>query len=77
MATDYQGKNVVVTGASSGIGAAIGLELARRGGRVILVAQRADRLAQIAQQIAEGGGSARAVICDISTESRSRTWLQG
>ncbi len=69
MATDYQGKNVVVTGASSGIGAAIGLELARRGGRVILVARRADRLSQIAQQVTEGGGSATAVTCDISKES--------
>ena len=35
---------VIVTGASSGIGAATGRELARRGGRVVLAARRLDQL---------------------------------
>jgi NADP-dependent 3-hydroxy acid dehydrogenase YdfG len=41
----------VVTGASSGIGRAIALALASRGARVCLVGRRADRLADVAQQV--------------------------
>uniref|UniRef100_UPI0031DC1589 SDR family NAD(P)-dependent oxidoreductase n=1 Tax=Mycobacterium sp. TaxID=1785 RepID=UPI0031DC1589 len=41
----------VVTGASSGIGACIARELARRGHQVVLVARRADKLADLAGQL--------------------------
>ena len=47
----------VVTGASSGIGAASARMLAAAGFRVVLAARRADRLAQVAEQIASKGGS--------------------
>ena len=49
---------VVVTGASSGIGAALARTLARRGARVALVARRAERLHALANEIATAGGSA-------------------
>jgi NADP-dependent 3-hydroxy acid dehydrogenase YdfG len=48
----------VVTGASSGIGAASAKGLAAAGYRVVLTARRADRLADVAAQIADSGGSA-------------------
>jgi len=48
----------VVTGASSGIGAASARGLAAAGYRVVLTARRADRLADVAAQIADSGGSA-------------------
>ncbi|MGW7519304.1 SDR family oxidoreductase [Streptomyces sp. NPDC054796] len=53
-----EGKVVVVTGASSGIGEATALLLARRGARLVLGARRTDRLAELARRIEEAGGTA-------------------
>ncbi len=48
----------VVTGASSGIGAATAVQLAEAGYRVVLTARRAGRLAEVAERIADMGGEA-------------------
>ena len=47
----------VVTGASSGIGAATARHLARQGWRVVLIARRADRLRAIADEVDAAGGA--------------------
>lgn len=56
----------VVTGASSGIGAAIARALGALGWRVVLGARRADRLAEAARAVEEAGGEALAFPCDVS-----------
>jgi short-subunit dehydrogenase len=63
---ELQGRVAVVTGASSGIGAALARELARRGGRVALVARRRDRLEALAREIVEAGGEASVHPCDVA-----------
>ena len=50
------GKVVVVTGASSGIGEAMAREYAKMGAKVVMAARREDELKRIAQEIADAGG---------------------
>ena len=59
-------KVAIVTGASSGIGAATALELARRNMKVVLAARRTDRVEALAGKIVEGRGHALHVTCDVT-----------
>lgn len=60
------GEVAIVTGASSGIGAATACELARRGAAVVLTARRAPMLDVQLRWIREAGGSAIAITADLS-----------
>jgi NADP-dependent 3-hydroxy acid dehydrogenase YdfG len=55
-----------VTGASSGIGRAVALELARQGGKVVCLARREDRLQALAKEIEALGGSVECVAGDVT-----------
>lgn len=59
------GKTVIVTGASSGIGRAAALELARRGARLVLAARRVELLELVAEECRAMGGTATAVQVDV------------
>ena len=70
-------KIAVVTGASSGIGAATARKLASQGLRVILVARRQERLELLADEIRRSGGQADIISADLSQESeRERVYSQ-
>lgn len=59
-------KTVVITGASSGIGRATAIEMARRGAHVILGARRAELLQQVAAECVALGVRAEAIQCDVT-----------
>ena len=61
-------RTAVVTGASSGIGAATVRLLAAQGFRVVCAARRADRLESLVADIEQQGGSAVAVACDVTVD---------
>jgi ribitol 2-dehydrogenase len=61
--TSLAGKVVLITGASSGIGAATAMALARRGAKVALAARSADKLQALAQELGE---NALAVPTDVT-----------
>jgi short-subunit dehydrogenase len=71
--TPDPGSTCVVTGASSGIGADIARELARRGHGVTLVARREERLRELAAELAEVHGTrAETVALDVTDEDARR-----
>ena len=65
-AVDLEGKRILLTGASSGIGEAAAEKLARRGARVVVVARRQELLDDLVTRINDAGGDARAHACDLA-----------
>lgn len=65
------GKVALVTGASSGIGRGIALELAKAGATVALAARRQDRLAELVAEIEAFGGKALALPGDMTVEAEA------
>ncbi len=61
-----EGRVIVITGASSGIGEAAALQLAAKGAHVLLVARRQEELDRVCAQIAGQGGRASAYAANLS-----------
>ncbi|MEA2684554.1 MAG: hypothetical protein QOK05_2882 [Chloroflexota bacterium] len=67
MMYDLKGRGVLLTGASSGIGRALALELARRGVRLALVARREQLLEELAEEVVKlGSERPRVLVADLS-----------
>ncbi|MNE15987.1 3-oxoacyl-[acyl-carrier-protein] reductase FabG [compost metagenome] len=65
-AFSLSGKTVLITGASSGIGAHLARTAAGAGARVVLAARRLERLGELAEAIQRDGGQALAVALDVT-----------
>lgn len=66
MSKGIEGKVVLITGGSTGIGAEVARLLAARGAKVAVAARRADKLEAVVAQITADGGTARAYTLDVT-----------
>jgi short-subunit dehydrogenase len=73
---DLSGRVAAITGASSGIGLAVARHLAREGIAVVLGARRAARLDDAVREIRGSGGSAEAVVADVTSEGDVQRLVQ-
>ncbi|RJL11476.1 SDR family NAD(P)-dependent oxidoreductase [Paracoccus siganidrum] len=70
---ELQGKSIIITGASSGIGAAAALLFAREGVNLILGARRSEKLEVLAQTINQGNGRAIFLPGDVKDETYAQS----
>lgn len=66
---NLKGKVVVITGASSGIGKSIAINLAAKGAKVVLAARREEKLKKIVENIIQDGGEASYVVADVQNRT--------
>lgn len=66
---NIKGKVVAITGASSGMGKAIAIELAKNGAKVILGARRTEQLLQLVEDIKSTGGEAACITTDVKNKA--------
>jgi short-subunit dehydrogenase len=71
----YNGKIAVVTGASSGIGHRLAVDLAHRGATVVGLARRAGLLAELEGQLKEATPASSTRVCDVGDSDRYRAVL--
>jgi NAD(P)-dependent dehydrogenase (short-subunit alcohol dehydrogenase family) len=71
-----QGRCILITGASFGIGACLAVRLANSGARLLLVARTADKLLEVQAQVAANGGRADVFPCDLADPEQVEALLQ-
>lgn len=76
MSISLAGKAALVTGASSGIGAATALAFARAKMRVSISGRRVDKLSALAQEIEQNGGRVQVIAADVGDEAQARRMVQ-
>src|SRR5947209_8639633 len=65
---NFKDKVALITGASSGIGAALAREFHRGGAHVILAARRVERLEALAKELSRDGRVALTGVCDVTRD---------
>ncbi|KAL0818866.1 hypothetical protein ABMA28_008185 [Loxostege sticticalis] len=68
----FNNKVVLVTGASSGIGAAIALKFAEEGANVAIVGRKADKLKNVSEDIAKVGNKPLVIAADVTKEDDAK-----
>ncbi len=66
---DYKGKVVVVSGASSGLGAQMAKGYAKQGATLVITARRLEKLEEVAEQIRQEGVECLPIKCDVTDVS--------
>ena len=66
MSDNIQGKIIVITGASSGLGEAAARHLSAKGATIVLGARRAQRINALAEELSAGGAKALAITTDVT-----------
>ena len=66
---NIKGKVIAITGASSGMGKAIAIELAKNGAKVVLGARRTEPLQQLVEEIKSTGGEATCTTIDVKNKA--------
>eukprot|EP00965_Chrysotila_dentata_P254610 6211937-Pleurochrysis_carterae.AAC.4 len=72
----FEGKVVVITGSSRGIGKATALSFAKEGASVVLAARGADALAAVKSEIESLGAKAHTVVTDVSSEADNKKMVE-
>jgi short-subunit dehydrogenase len=72
----FKGKVVIVTGASSGIGAAVAREFAQKGSRVVLAARSEEKLASVAGEILKYNSEVFYIKTDVSVEDECKNLIE-
>lgn len=73
---DLNGKTVLVTGASSGIGTAAARAFSDRGCRVALAARSVEKLEALAKELGSGGAECFVISCDIRDKEQAKTAVE-
>jgi short-subunit dehydrogenase len=72
----FQGKVIIITGASSGIGKALALEAAKQGADVVLAARTVDKLHEVSKTIESLGVKSLVVQTDVSVEQDAKKLVE-
>jgi short-subunit dehydrogenase len=72
----FRDQVAIVTGASSGIGRALALQLAGQGAKVVLAARRAERLELVAEECRQAGGEVLIVPTDVSDDTQCKVLVE-
>ncbi len=71
----FQGKTIIITGASSGIGKELALQLAKKGAKLALAARNKDKLEEVALLCSQQGTEAIAIPTDVSDKKECKALI--